>query len=270
LRELSPDTKIIYDTVDLHFLRERRRAEIEDAGEASRSAKRHYEMELWLVRVSDAVFVVSETERDLLAEEAPGASIFVIPTIHQGQDPGLSYEERSGLLFVGSFNHPPNRDAVEWLIGEVLPIVHESLPDVATYIVGSNPTDEINALAADGVEVLGWVPDLRSLYARTRVFVAPLRYGAGIRGKIGESAAYGLPVVSTSLGAEGLKLQPELEILVADGAEAFAAAIVRSYNDPDLWGGLARNSRRAIASQCSPAVVRGQLEGALDDLGFIR
>jgi len=267
LREFAPDTKIIYDTVDLHFVRERRRAEIGATGEAARSAKRYYEMELCLTRLSDMVWVVSEAERDLLADEVPEASICVIPNIHQSQNPGLTYEERRGLLFVGSFNHPPNRDAVEWLTGEVLPIVHRSLPDVPTFIVGSNPTEEIKALAGEGVEILGWVPDLRPLYAQTRLFVAPLRYGAGIRGKIGESAAFGLPVVSTSVGAEGLILQPEIAILVADGAEAFAAAIVRAYNDPALWLQLARNSPKAIASQCSPSVVLGLLTHALDGLG---
>ncbi len=110
------------------------------------------------------------------------------------------------------------------------------------------------------------MPDLGQLYARTRLFVAPLRYGAGIRGKIGESAAYGLPVVSTSLGVEGLKLQPEAEILVADGAQAFAEAIIRAYNDPELWAQLSEGSRRAIASQCGPVVVREQLARALVDL----
>ena len=268
LKEFAPNTKIIYDTVDLHFLRERRRAEIEGDGEAARSAERYYDMEIWLTRVSDAVLVVSETERDLLAAEAPGASIHVIPTIHQSQGPGLSYDKRKGLLFVGSFNHPPNRDAVEWLNSEILPIVHRSLPDISTYIVGSNPTDEINAMAGHGVEILGWVRDLGSLYAQTRLFLAPLRFGAGIRGKIGESAAYGLPVVSTTLGAEGLKLQPETDIIVADGADAFANAIIRAYNDAELWSRLANNSHRAIASQCSPSVVQNQLARALDELGI--
>jgi GT2 family glycosyltransferase/ubiquinone/menaquinone biosynthesis C-methylase UbiE/glycosyltransferase involved in cell wall biosynthesis len=266
LREFAPNTKIIYDTVDLHFLRERRRAEIENDGTASPNAKRYYEMELSLVRMADSVFVVSEVERAVLAAEAPQAPIYVIPTIHQSEHPGLTFDEREGLLFVGSFNHPPNCDAAEWLKWEILPIVRRSLPDIPIYIVGSNPTGKINALAGDGVEILGWVPDLHPLYARTRLFVAPLRYGAGIRGKIGESAAHGLPVVSTSLGAEGLKLRPELEILIADDAEAFAETIVRVYTNPTLWWNLATNSREAIALQCSPLVVQGELARALKDL----
>jgi GT2 family glycosyltransferase len=266
LREFAPNTKIIYDTVDLHFLRERRRAEIEKEGTASPNAKRYYEMELSLVRMADTVFVVSEVERAVLAAEAPEASIYVIPTIHQSEHPGLTFDEREGLLFVGSFNHPPNCDAAEWLKWEILPIVRRSLPDVPIYIVGSNPTGNIQALAGDGVEILGWVPDLGPLYARTRLFVAPLRYGAGIRGKIGESAAHGLPVISTTLGAEGLKLRPELEILIADDSEAFAETIVRAYNNPTLWWNLATNSREAIATQCSPLVVEEELARALEDL----
>jgi GT2 family glycosyltransferase/SAM-dependent methyltransferase/glycosyltransferase involved in cell wall biosynthesis len=266
LREFAPDAKIIYDTVDLHFLRERRRAEIEDAPDATRNAERYYEMELWLTRASDAVFVVSDAERELLAAEAPDSLIYVIPTIHQVEDPGLTYEARNGLLFVGSFNHPPNRDAVEWLTGEVLPIVRRTLPDVTTRIVGSNPPKEITDLVGNGVDVLGWVPDLNPLYAQSRLFVAPLRYGAGIRGKIGESAAHGLPVISTSLGAEGLYLRDGAEILLADEAASFAAAIVRAYSDPALWAQLATNSRTAIALQCSPTAVKGQLERAFSDL----
>jgi len=266
LREFAPDAKIIYDTVDLHFVRERRRAEIEDAEEAGKNSRRYYDMELSLTRVSDAVLVVSDAEHDLLEAEAPGACIYVIPTIHESQDLGLPYDEREGLLFVGSFNHPPNRDAVEWLTSEVLPIVRQSLPGVPTYIAGSNPTDEIKALGGHGIEVLGWVRDLGQLYARARLFVAPLRYGAGIRGKIGESAAHGLPVVSTSLGVEGLNLQPDVEILVADGALAFAEAIIRGYNDQALWTQLSDSSRLAIAAQCGPTVVRDQLARALADL----
>jgi glycosyltransferase involved in cell wall biosynthesis len=193
----------------------------------------------------------------------------VISNIHQSQSAGLPFEEREGLLFVGSFNHPPNRDAVDWLMKDILPIVRRSLPDAPTFIVGSNPTPEVKAFADGDVEILGWVKDLSSLYARARLFVAPLRYGAGIKGKIGESAAYGLPVVSTSIGAEGLELRPEHEIVVADGTEAFAAAIVRLYNDPELWHEIASKSPRAIASQCSPAVVQRQLVQALHDLGAI-
>jgi glycosyltransferase involved in cell wall biosynthesis len=267
LRELAPEAKIIYDTVDLHFLRERRRAVVEVDDEATRMAEHYRELELWLANATDATFVVSDVERDLLLQEAPDTRVYVVPTIHRNQQPGGGMLDRDGLLFVGSFNHPPNRDAVEWLTAEILPIVRKSLPEIPMFIVGSNPTEEISRLDGDGIHVLGWVPDLRHLYRRTRLFVAPLRYGAGIRGKIGESAAFGLPVVSTTIGAEGLNLTSGESIVLADTAEDFAAAIVQTYQDQARWPMIASGARRAIALQCSPGMIRHRLAEALEDIG---
>ena len=141
------------------------------------------------------------------------------------------------------------------------------LADIPVYIVGSHPTDEIRALASDSVQVLGWVPDLRDLYDRARLSVAPLRYGAGVKGKVGESLAYGLPVVTTRLGAEGMGLEHEQDVLVADSAEAFAAEIVRAYRDAGLWTRLAANGRSTIARASSPATVQALLVGILSDIG---
>ena len=195
LREMSPDTKVVFDTVDLHFLRLRRQAECEGSPALRREAERHQKMELALARNVDETFVVSPVERDLLLREDPSLSVHVIPNIHAPHHLGRPFARRQGLLFVGSFPHPPNRDAAHWLVEEILPRVHQELPDVMTYIVGSQPTEDIKALAGDGVRVLGWVEDLTELYETARLFVAPLRYGAGMKGKVGESLAYGLPVV---------------------------------------------------------------------------
>jgi len=267
--ELCPTTKIIYDTVDLHFLREARRAEIEGNPAAVRAAARYYDRELWLARNADAVLVVSEEERQVLLREQPELQVYVVPNIHRPEPAGRSFERREGLLFVGSFPHPPNRDAAHWLVEEIMPLVRLQDPAIPAYIVGSHPTDDIRALAGDGVRVLGWVPDLRDLYGRARLSVAPLRYGAGVKGKVGESLAYGLPVVTTALGAEGMGLEHGYDVLVADTAEAFAAEVVRAYHDAGLWARLATNGRATIAGASSPAAVRSLLARILDEIGVL-
>ncbi len=267
IQEMSPSTKFIYDTVDLHFVREGRRAQLEGDPAVARAAGRYHEMELFLARTADATFVVSEEERQVLLAEQPGLQVHVVPNIHREEDPGRPFEEREGLLFVGSFPHLPNRDAAHWLVEEIMPLVRQQDSSIPTYIVGSHPTEDILALASEDVRVLGWVPDLRDLYARARLSVAPLRYGAGVKGKVGESLAYGLPVVTTPLGAEGMGLEHERDVLVAEGADAFSVEIVRAYHDAELWRRLALNGRCSVARGSSPTAVRSLLAGVLGEMG---
>jgi GT2 family glycosyltransferase/SAM-dependent methyltransferase/glycosyltransferase involved in cell wall biosynthesis len=269
LREMSPDTKVVFDTVDLHFLRLRRQAECEGSPALRREAERHQKMELALARNVDETFVVSPVERDLLLREDPSLSVHVIPNIHAPHHLGRPFARRQGLLFVGSFPHPPNRDAAHWLVEEILPRVHQELPDVMTYIVGSQPTEDIKALAGDGVRVLGWVEDLTELYETARLFVAPLRYGAGMKGKVGESLAYGLPVVTSPIGAEGMGLQEGQDLLVAESASEFAAEVVRAYSDEALWKRLAARGQLTITRRYSPDAVRPLLAEVLKSMGVL-
>jgi GT2 family glycosyltransferase/SAM-dependent methyltransferase/glycosyltransferase involved in cell wall biosynthesis len=267
VRELCPETKIIYDTVDLHFLREARRAEIEADPLVARAAVRYHDMELSLARIADATLVVSAAERDVLFEEDPEIQVHVVPNIHGEEHTGRPFEERKGVLFVGSFPHHPNRDAAHWLVEEIMPLVRLEDPEIFTYIVGSSPTEDILALESENVRILGWVPDLTNLLEHARISAAPLRYGAGVKGKVGESMAHGLPVVTTRLGAEGMGLQHEHDVLVADGAQAFANEILRAYHDADLWTRLAVNGRRAIARDSSPYAIRASLAKILEEIG---
>jgi GT2 family glycosyltransferase/SAM-dependent methyltransferase/glycosyltransferase involved in cell wall biosynthesis len=267
VREVCPEAKIIYDTVDLHFLREARRAEIEADPAVARAAARYHDMEVSLARISDATLVVSVAERDVLLDELPELQVHVVPNIHGEEHTGRIFEERKGVLFVGSFPHHPNRDAAHWLVEEIMPLVRLEDPDIQTFIVGSSPTDDIRALASDSVRILGWVPDLGNLYEHARLSVAPLRYGAGVKGKVGESMAHGLPVVTTRLGAEGMGLEHEYDVLVADGAPAFAAEILRAYHDADLWTRIASNARRTIARDSSPFAIRSSLAKILGEIG---
>ncbi len=267
LRSFAPDTTIVYDTVDLHFLRESRRAAVEGSREACRSAEYHRGVELSLARVCDATWVVSPIEADTLRGELPGVNVQVVPNIHDVQPAGPGFADRRGLLFVGSFLHHPNVDAAVRLAKGVLPLVQRDVPDVPLYIVGSRAPNEVRDLESEHVHVLGWVPDLTELYHTCRLFVAPLRFGAGMKGKVGESLSYGLPVVTTPLGAEGMGLRDGVDILLAQDEASMAEKIVVAYRDKELWRGLAENGKLQVENSFSPRSVSAKLQSALSALG---
>ncbi len=185
---------------------------------------------------------------------APGLRTEVVPTVHPPCPRGPRFDEREHLLFVGNFLHKPNADAVRFYAREVLPRVRESLPHVELLLIGENAPAEFNA--DEGVRALGYVPDIEPLLARARVSVAPLRFGAGINGKIGEAMAHGLPVVTTTIGAAGLALRDGVEALIADSPEELAAATVRLYTDASLWNRLSEAGRAHVERNFSPRVVR--------------
>jgi len=183
--------------------------------------------------------------------------VLVLSNIHEPIAGGKPFAEREGLVFIGGFQHPPNTDAVLWYAQEVLPRVRRRLPGVPTYIVGSHVPATIRALAAPDFVVAGYVPDVAPFFTGCRVSIAPLRYGAGVKGKVNLAMSYGLPVVATSPAVEGMHLVPGEDVMVADDPELFAAAIERVYGDEALWqrlsaggvGNIRRHFSRAVARQ---------------------
>lgn len=256
MRAFAPKALVVFDTVDLHFLRTERQAELEGNALARVAARAKRDEELGLIRRSDVTLVVSTFEQNLLAELVPEARVLVLSTIQELQPAGKPFAEREGLVFIGGFQHPPNTDAVLWYANEVLPHVRAALPGVKTTIVGSKVPGTIRALAADDFVVTGFVPDITPYFTGCRVSIAPLRYGAGVKGKINLAMSYGLPVVATTPSVEGMFLSPEEDVVVADDPEAFAAAIVRVYHDEALWQRLAAGGRQNIEAHFSREVAR--------------
>jgi len=268
VRHFAPNAKIIYDTVDLHFVREARRAEVESDPAIAKVAEEYRELEIGLVTRSEATIVVTDTERDVLRAIVPSAEIAVVPTIHSAHPRTVGFAPRRDILFVGNFNHLPNRDAVTWFVQEIFPKVRATLPDVRFRVVGSHLPDSIAQLAREGVDIVGWVHDLTPLYEEVRLVVAPLRYGAGIKGKLGESASRGVPFVCTSIATEGTTLANGSECLVASDANEFAEAVIRLYSEESLWEQMSHRAQAAIEAQCSPAVAKVTLTNLLDSLGL--
>ena len=252
LRRHAPQAQLVFDTVDLHYLRESRAAEVAGDAARARTAQRTRALELEVIGRSDLTLVVSEAERTLLAADAPGARVEVLSNLHHVAGPGAPFAQRRDLVFVGGFRHPPNVDAVRWFAGAVFPLVRARLPGIAFHCIGGDVPDSIDALGGlDGITIHGHVPDISPYMDGCRVGLAPLRYGAGVKGKVNLSMAHGQPVVSTSCAVEGMHLRDGHDVLVADGATAFADAVVRLHEDEALWTTLSRNGLDNVARHFS-------------------
>ncbi len=242
IHTLCPKAKVLFHTVDLHFLRMSREAELHADEALQQAAIEMKERELAAIRASDASIVVSTAELELLSPELPAAKLHVFPLIMDVRGTNKPFNERKDIIFVGSFQHAPNVDAVQFFVSEIMPQLRQRLTGVHFYAVGSNPPANIQALASEDVIITGFVEDLNSLSDKMRISVAPLRYGAGIKGKIGSAMAVGLPVVATPLAAEGMSLTDGENILVAESAAQFADTVVKLYQDEILWDQISHNS----------------------------
>lgn len=265
LRQYAPQAQLVFDTVDLHFLREEREAE--QSGDPMRklSAKRTRDGELRLVKRSDVTWVVSAFEKALLAELAPESRVDVVSTIHAVYTGTPELAGREDMIFVGGYRHPPNVDAARWLADEIFPRVRARRPAARLHLVGSEAPAEIIALGErEGIVFHGHVPDLDALLDRTRIGLAPLRFGAGVKGKVNHYLSRGLPTVATTCAVEGMHLVNELDALVADDPDTFARAIERLLDDDALWFDLRKagwaNTRRHFSRDAAAAMIAPLLE----------
>jgi O-antigen biosynthesis protein len=239
IKRYAPFSRIGYFPVDLHFVRELRGYRTSgDAGGLQR-ARKWMGLEFDLLRKVDIVHVVSSYEEDLLRTAFPDKIVRRIPLYLLNGRPAASgrpYRLREDLLFVGGAEHPPNGDALEWLMEEILPLLRARLPQARTHVVGSWPAGDRRRFERSGFVTTGRVSDdeLEQLYAAARVVIAPLRFGAGVKGKVVEALSHGVPTVTTPVGAEGL---PGVEscVAIATGAREFAARVAEVYRDEALW-----------------------------------
>lgn len=267
IRRTDRNTKIIFDMVDAHFVRLGREHKITGIQKLAVEARRSRDQELALARASDQVWCASESDKKAVSVAVAEERLMVIPTIHALQDRGKPPEDRDGLLFIGHLSHRPNSDAVNYFMREIYPLIKQSLPSVTFYIVGSSAPPEIEAYHSANVRVMGYVPDINPLLQSARVFVAPLRFGAGVNGKIGEALSYGVPVVTTSIGAEGVGLTSGENGMIADDPEEFAASVLRVYRDTDLWRRLSESGYQHIERHFTPQIVDQKIEEGLKVLG---
>ena len=242
--------KIFYYGHDLHYLREKREYEITHNPELLESSNRWLKIEKKLFEQADVIYAVGDYEYSILKENFHNKAIrnvpaYIYPEISDEKDFDLN--ARRDLLFVGGFGHPPNIDAVLWFGKEIFPQILEKYPNIIWRIVGANPPEEIRTLANENIKLLGFVSDeeLKNLYHTSRLVVIPLRYGAGVKGKVVESLYYCCPFITTPVGAEGIPLG-EKNIWVVENGCDMARKIITLYEDKDTLAKMMKYSKEVI------------------------
>ncbi|MBF0858519.1 glycosyltransferase [Gluconobacter sp. LMG 31484] len=260
---------ILYYTHDLHYLREMRRYELEGSIWALQESQRLKPLELKIFDVVDHVLTPSGEEKQDILEEVPYANVTVVPPYLFGDtdlvDAPADFGNRKDLIFVGGFDHTPNVDAALWLGQEIMPLVWKTHPDSTLWIVGNVPPDSVKALAGERIKVTGFVPELEPYFEHARVSVNPLRYGAGVKGKIVTSLQAGIPVVTTSCGNEGIQLVDGEEALIADTSTGIADAVNRLLDDESLCHTLIRSGANVVRTRFSASRARQILQNVLGD-----
>jgi glycosyltransferase involved in cell wall biosynthesis len=284
IREITPATRVVFLPVDLHHVRMAREAAVHGLDDPEVEQMRA--VEVHLVHFADATIVASTTEQELLQALVPHAAVHVLPllrevparspaeeaawrtrrTLHRLGPVGRrafartpDVRRRRDIVFIGSFAHSPNIDAVHWFVDAVLPLVRTAGVTDRFVVAGHGVPDSVAALARDDIAVAGWVPDLAPLFRTARMSVVPLRSGAGFKGKIVSSLSHGVPVVSTSVGAEGGGLVDGRDVLVGDSPAGLAAQIVRLSRDDDLWQDMAEASYETFETRFSHDAGGGRL-----------
>ena len=270
IRKVMPTATLVYDTIDLHSLRFEREAALALTDSTKRLASLTMrKLETRVARGADAVIAISSEEASSVREIVGDKPVFTFPNVITDEVESAPFDARHGMMFLGSFEHPPNLDAIDHLVNDVMPLVWQRQPGIVLHVAGSSPTGAIRAMARDTVVVHGWLPDLGPLFRRCRLMAAPLRFGAGMKGKVGQSLARGLPVVTSSIGAEGMDLIDEQHALIVDDPEAVAAAIVRLHSDPALWARLSTNGAAWVRQTLGTDAARTRLDTILAELGFL-
>jgi len=250
VKKNNDKVKIVFDMVDFHYIRMKREAEIKNNTKLLIEAKRFLDIEVNNCKKADKIIVISESDRqNLLPFYQEESKMVVIGNIHdiiENNPNFLDFNNRKDLLFVGSFEHLPNIDALIYLKNEIMPLVWKKDPEIKVIVIGSKPTQEVLNLNSKNFNVLGYVVDLSPYFNSSRLFIAPLRYGAGIKGKIGQSMEFKLPLLTTDIGAEGFDFGDLKEYIVASDTNDFAQKISSIYYNENLWNKISNNSEKIL------------------------
>ncbi|WP_446811757.1 glycosyltransferase family 4 protein [Methylomonas sp. 2BW1-5-20] len=256
----APKARLVIDSVDVQFGRYQSKARLTQDKRDLDHAEQVKLEELAAYREADFIIVVSEPERQLLLPELPQKRIGIIPNIHpMGEFTPTYARDGKSLLFVGWGAYGPNVDAVLYFTKEVLPLVLKEIPQACLKVVGGDYPEEVINLNGGAVEILGRVPEMQPYLLNAYISVAPLRYGSGVKGKIGEALSYGLPVVTTSIGLEGFGLTPGKDVLVGDTPQDLANHIINLLRDPVLHSKISLSGRQFLESNFSEAVVKNRI-----------
>jgi GT2 family glycosyltransferase len=257
IRRFAPQAKVVFNNADLHFLRELRSAIASKNQDGMSGALKTRDAELGLMRKVDLVLSYNDAEHAVIvSHNLDSTRIARCPWVVKVPESSPGFDERVDIAFLGGFSHSPNPEAMEHFVREVMPLLRERLPNVSLKIYGSDISERIHDLAAADVFIKGWVPDVAQVYSSCRVFVAPLRSGAGIKGKVVGALAFGVPCVLSPVAAEGTGIRDGQEALIAETAAQWVESIARLYEDRSMWLKIHTAARAYAASEFS--FLRGQ------------
>lgn len=251
LRSAMPSCKTILDTVDVHHVRERRQEETTGQPNSHRETEIQ---ELAAARMADQVWVITPEDAKHFA-----CDTVVVPNIHPAIGVEIkSREGRKGIVFVGNYIHQPNVDAVWYLSRMVVPKLREM--GIGEPVIAAGAATEQLGEPQGDIEHAGWVEDLNGFLSSSLVGVAPLRYGSGMKGKVGSYMSCGLPVVSTSIGAEGMGLENWKDVIIADNASVMAEAVAMLIRDRILWERISSRGAKKVTEWTPESVGKVILE----------
>jgi glycosyltransferase involved in cell wall biosynthesis len=267
VQRLAPKARRLYYPHDLHFLRLSRQAQATGDARLAAEADARRAGELALHRQADHCLLASQAEVQILAEAGLADNASWLPLLLDCTRTLNPAAGRKDLLFVGGFHHAPNIHALRLLLEEIMPRLRQLRPELRLWVVGEAPPPDLVARQDPGVSYLGAVQDLTPLMDRVRVAVAPLKFGAGAKGKVARPMAAGVPVVATSEAIEGMELTAGEHLLLADNADAFAQEVLRLHNDDALWQRLADAGHQQAVRQWGPRAACTNLARILQKLG---
>ncbi len=259
IQRWSHRSRIVIDTVDVAFIRLEREANCGGDAKAQENARKTKERELKCYEQADELIAITPVEAELLSEHFPNTPISVVPNIHEITPTVSPFAPRSGLLFVANFWHHANEPGIRWFCDNVWPLIRAREPQMKLTVIGQTPPEWLLGLQNEGITALGWVEHLEPYLQRARVSIAPLTFGAGMKGKVGEALAAGLPVVTTTTGAEGMSIEDGIHASVTDDPAAFADAVCEIYHDEGCWVTRSRNGQALIQQHFTNAFARASL-----------
>ena len=260
--------RIVFDSIDLNFLRLERQGQLEGSGATLAVAREVREREEAIIRACDATIVVSTAELDFLREAVPEALVVELPLARPLTPPVTPFTGRTGIGFIGGFAHAPNVDAIRHFLAEIWPLVLRRVPEMEMTIVGADFPGHLLEGVPGRVRALNHVPDIGPWFEGLRLTVAPLRFGAGAKGKVASSLAAGVPCIATPVAAEGMSLSEASGVIVAADPAAFAARLCEAYADEAQWSRLSAGGLAYAGETLSPCRWRDRLDAMLRQIAL--
>lgn len=251
VKRYCPNAAIIYDTVDLLFIRQPRFALITHDDKLMLYTERMRKAELSLLFKVNGILVENGIDKKILLEHCGDLPVYIVPDIYHLVPSKNHFKNRRDLLFVGGFNHHPNTECIIWFLEYIFPLICRRLPEIRVFIIGDNPPAELRSFVSDNIIIIGFSRRLQYYLDSCRVLIAPFRNGAELNGKIIQSMSAGLPLVTTTIGAEGAFLIDRYNSLIADDPQEFAERVVSLYTNQELWERISENLLKTIEEHFS-------------------